>query len=88
MNSQLYLNINSGRETLSSQEGDFRKHSKRAFGTVQYQSEKTVKNSFVLVSGEGNWGNEVWRATTLLLLKISARKGYKPAYFAFSQLME
>lgn len=54
---------------------------------VEYESEKSVGNSFVQVFGK-NGMKLVWVARFLQIMKMNARYGSEPAYFAFLQFVE
>lgn len=55
---------------------------------VQYGSESSVRNKFVLVSEEDKGTKVVLLEDVLLLLNMSARKDSEPADFAFILFME
>lgn len=66
----------------------FCKHSKRDFGTVQYGSEKVVRNSFFLVPREEIGTQVLLMARAVLFLRLSAKNGCELADFAFLHLMK
>lgn len=57
------------------------------FGAIEYGSEKDNWKSVVMVSWQKNGTIVVRMAKFLLLLKMSARNGSEPAYFALSRVI-
>lgn len=82
------LRTPSRKKSSSVQQGAFESTFTTLFCTIQYGSEKTVRNIFILVSGEGNGTKMLWLTRGFTVLTMRAWKVCEAAGLAFIQFME